>query len=289
MTQRFLLLCIAFTLTVLSCDKSDDFMSERTTSLTLMSSNVELSPEEIIQKADSIGMWHNYSLAYVSNYFDSLKSQNWKGTEEQISLMIENKTLEYLKNQQVIPTDFYFNHDEMVSLESLSSSAQKMIDTIFTTVDQYFDEIITKESFENTLLDIKIKAANELIIEEAIIVAAGASVTLYSFHFWSTEANNYSIYRGHFYDDSNQSSPLYKSNSNKKDEPVLKSNNKREVLKADGKGAVRRAVGGAVTGSAAGGIGAVPGAIVGATGNAAYRSMIRAFEVTKGWDLWWLP
>ncbi|HZH87685.1 MAG TPA: hypothetical protein VFD78_00755 [Chitinophagaceae bacterium] len=45
----------------------------------------------------------------------------------------------------------------------------------------------------------------------------------------------------------------------------------------------------AVTGSAAGGIGAVPGAIVGATGNAAYRSMIRAFEVTKGWDLWWLP
>lgn len=94
--------------------------------------------------------------------------------------------------------------------------------------------------------------------------------------------SNYSIYRGHFYDDSDQSSPLYKSNSNKKDEPVLKSNNKREVLKADGKGAVRRAVGGAVTGSAA-------GAIVGATGKAAYRSMIRAFEVTKGWDLWWLP
>lgn len=221
-----------------------------------------LTQSERLDIIESIGINHNLCMDYVSLYFDSLKGEGWTSTESEIDSLIRVKIYWFYSNNTDILGEEEFDIVENVGdlegpIEKLSQEANLILEDINDAVEDYIEGDINYNEIRAILTDLKEEASELPSDGESIIVGATASVGYHSFDYWANGTGDYSIY------------------------DVGLSDNQKEVGKAD--------LSGAFWGGLGGSIGGPPGIIISGSFTAAYESTKKAFEVTQGWDLWWLP
>lgn len=226
----------------------------------------DMSLDEFLTVTDSIGIHHNLCMDYLFDYFDSLRTSNWKtNTADELNFLIRKKTGDYFSNIGFV-TQPYNNLSVADSLntEIQSPAANLLILQINNKVSDFENGIISESDFMESLRQIQVEAFSLTKTNEKFIVGSTASVGNHSFYYWGHLANKFNVFYG--------SNPYFKTTI---------SNNQAAVGKADLNGAFWGAVGGS--------LGGVPGAIIGGSFNAAYKSFVKAIEVKTGWDCWYCP